>query len=221
MVDLESLCTDLYTDTRQFYPVVRAECEDLGYQILMGPPRAKPSLLFIGFQPGGSHKPGKNLKSALQEREYGSEERWPPQSEYLTETWRLATILRDMFGTTLLEDCVGMNAIFFRSPNVAEYSKVPRQTREAIADFCLPRVRKIAGAMEPKLIVAIGLGTLGLFDKDASPITSLNSARVIAKRGNIDGLPAIGTLHLSGAHISNSDRAQIRDCVLNTIGRAN
>jgi hypothetical protein len=209
---LENYCSDIYAETKVFYWPIHDDCGQQGYQILLGPPLNEPPLLFLGYQPG------RGLKSPEEERSYGSEDRWPAQSEYVTESWRLAQNLRGMFGAELLSRCVGLNAIFVRSPTMAAYGQINRQIRLAIAEFCLSRVEKIVRTMRPKLVVAVGLGTLRLFDCEGERLTSSVSGRLIAQRGEIGSYPALGTLHLSGARISNSDRQQIRDHILNTAG---
>ena len=59
----------------------------------------------------------------MEESEYGSEDRWPPKSEYATEPWTLAKRLRDMFGKEFIGGCVGLNAIFVRAHSMKNYSE--------------------------------------------------------------------------------------------------
>jgi uracil-DNA glycosylase len=152
----EEVCSRIYKETNDFYvkimPNLAKNKADLGFQILYGPPFAETRIFFIGYQPG------KGTKTPEQERNDGSEDRWPPICEYATESWRLASNMRRMFGKTLLESCVGINAIFFRSWKIQNYcDHVDADIRARIEEFCLPRVAEIVRAIRPKVVVAIGL----------------------------------------------------------------
>jgi hypothetical protein len=207
--EVEVLCRTIYADTKLFYKAIAARCENLGFQILYGPPFLEAPILFIGYQPGTG------LKSPEEEREYGSEDRWPGRCEYATEDWVLAKNMRRMFGTELLEHCVGMNAIFFRSPDIEHFrTHIDHKLRQEMTGFCLHRVTKILEALRPKTVVAIGFETLALFGETTRVLTNEKSGRVLARTGVIAGRQATGTLHLSGAHISKSDRLAIARHIL-------
>ncbi len=152
---------------------------------------------------------GKGCKTALEERAYGSEDRWPPKSEYVTECWTLAKRLREMFGEEFIERCVGLNAIFIRAHSMKNYSELDRAHRSKIEEFCLPHVETMVNAIQPKLVVAIGFATLDLLDVDVVGTTKNEKGRVLTKRGEIFGRDALGVLHLSGAWISKQDRETI------------
>jgi uracil-DNA glycosylase len=199
----EEICQSIYQRTKSFYGEISEGRDDVGFQILYGPPNFKAPILFIGYQPGAG------TKSALEEREYGSEDRWPRQSEYMTESWPLARQLLRMFDKQLIEKSVGMNAIFLRANKIASYHKnFDRQLRTQIEQFCIPRVEQIVEAIQPTLIVAIGFATLRLFCAGAIDMTN-KKGRVLTLTGKIAGRDALGVLHLSGARISKSDRAAI------------
>src|SRR5208337_1306434 len=155
----EEICRQLYTDTKYFYrKISKGRKDDPGFQILYGPPFFHAPVLFIGYQPG------KGCKTALEERAYGAEDRWPPKSEYATECWPLAKRLREMLGKEFIEKCVGTNAIFVRSNNIEDYrKKFDTGLRTDIKEFCLHCVEKMVNAIQPTLIVAIGFATLDLF----------------------------------------------------------
>jgi hypothetical protein len=206
---VEAVCRSIYRDSKDFYQRIANQCENLGFQILYGPPFANTPILFIGYQPGTGSK------SPEEERLYGSEDRWPSVCEYATEDWPLAKNLRRMFGRELLKQCVGLNAIFMRSPNAEHFRKrVERKTRQEIKQFCLPLVGKIVETLRPKTIVVIGFETLSLFGESSPILRSERKNRVLAKAGKVAGREAIGTLHLSGAHIHRSDCAAIATHVL-------
>jgi hypothetical protein len=204
-------CKAIYVKVRSRYEDLIPDHAKLGFQILYGPPHAKPPILFIGYQPGGG------LNDYAIEQVKGSQESWPAVCEYATATWRLAKWLQSMFGVQLLNQCVGLNAIFYRAPSIETYRKNIRpDQRKAIQEFCLPLANEIISICQPKCIVAIGFETLGLFGENAPDLQN-EKGRVLTRVGNIFGQEAIGTLHLSGAQISTADRARIRDRILGNV----
>ena len=209
----EEICRQLYTDTKYFYrKISKGRKDDPGFQILYGPPFFHAPVLFIGYQPG------KGCKTALEERAYGAEDRWPPKSEYATECWPLAKRLREMLGKEFIEKCVGTNAIFVRANSIADYENVSRGLRTEIEEFCRTQIKEMVGAIEPKLIVAIGFATLDLFGGGGAGGTG-DRGRVLTKTGKIFGRDALGVLHLSGALISKRDR-EIIACHIRSRGLA-
>ena len=205
---LNQACRAIYQETKAFYSEIASDCSNLGFKILYGPPLIKPPILFIGYQPGGAEE------DCARTVANGAHEGWPSKLEYTVNNGQLDRNMCAMFDTSRLVKCVGLNAIFIRSPNVQRYRKtVPRSTREKIEAFCLPRVRQIVAMIEPQCIVAIGLGTLDLF---CTPTADLFNpkGRPLTRVGQIEGHKAIAVLHLSGARISTVDRNRIRDRVL-------
>ena len=206
--DLDETCRAIYTETKGFYSEVAQACGNLGFKILYGPPIDQTPILFIGYQPGGGPK------DCARELASGAHDRWPPVSEYAMQPWKLAVQMRSMFGATLLERCVGVNAIFIRAPSGDEYRKnVDAISRRKIETFCLPRIERLVAAIQPQRIVSIGFEALALFG-GGEPDLKNEKGRVLTSVGQISGQQVIATLHLSGAHISNADRARIRDRVL-------
>jgi hypothetical protein len=200
------VCREVVEATHTAYRRHHASLGERGYHVMYGPPKTESPILFIGYQPGGSHRTDDHLRDIP--RTY-----WPEVSYYATESWRLAAIMRAMFGETLLRDCTGLNAIFFRSPNVATYaSEVPLQLRRELADFCLAQATRVVAALRPKMVVGIGFESLRLFGPTNPALNSANG-RVLVEAGDIGATPAFATLHLSGARISTSDRAAIASFV--------
>ena len=120
-----------------------------------------------------------------------------------------------MFGRELLQECVGVNAIFARSPSLEHYRKhVTLELRRKIEKFCLVQITEMVETLRPRVVVVIGFETLALFGKSKSILKSERSQRVLAKTGSIAGRETIGTLHLSGAQISTPDRAAIASHIL-------
>jgi hypothetical protein len=197
------VCRQIYRETKSFYGEICKGKDDCGFQILYGPPFFRTPILFLGYQPG------RGTKSPLQERLDGSEERWPLRSEYATEDWPLAKRLRESLDEELIERCVGLNAIFVRSDNMAKFRRqFDLALRLKIQKFCLSRVEKMVNAIQPLRIIAIGFATLGLFCSSVAGRAN-ESGRVLTRMGKIAGRPALGILHLSGARISKQDRETI------------
>jgi hypothetical protein len=119
-----------------------------------------------------------------------------------------------MFKRQYLAHCVGMNAIFLRSPTAGDYKRdFDKTTRAKIEGFCFARVGQIIEAINPLKIVAIGLDTLKLFGPTMADLKN-EKGRTLTAVGKIAGRRAIATVHLSGARLSNADLDLIRDRVL-------
>lgn len=206
----EKVCRDIYRETQIFYNELKPHLGDgaQGFQILYGPPVFEPEIFFIGYQPG------RGCKTPDEERAYGSECRWPPKSEYVTECWPLARRLREMF-PSFLEQCVGLNAIFVRADDIQSYKKnVTPEYRRKIAGFCLPRVIRIINAIQPKRIVTIGFDTLTLFMDGKRGVPGMRRDRgsnPLTRVGQIAGREAVAVLHLTGAWPSRDERRRITD----------
>lgn len=205
---LETHCRKIYREAQSFYAEIAPACDNLGFQILYGPPVFRPPILFLGYQPGGGRA------DYAAELKKGSQDGWPSKCEYATEPWHLAKWLRKMFGVEILERCVGLNAIFVRSPNIETYRKTVQPVfRQQVERFCLPHVERIIELIQPQRVVSIGFETQALF---SLPVPDLQNdkGRTLTKIGRIAGQQSIATLHLSGARISTIDRDRIRDRVL-------
>jgi hypothetical protein len=202
--EIDTFFRNVYEQTNSFYDTIKSGMGEaaLGFKILYGPPFANPPLLFLGYQPGGDKEDKINEKSE-----------WPSNCEYATESWPLARQMQKMFGKETLEKSVGINAIFFRAPSVEKYKEINPELRKRISNYCIPQVKQIIRAIKPQKIVAIGLDTLMLFDTSTTDIKN-EKGRTIAKLAQIAGYPTIGTLHLSGARISNEDRDLIAQYTL-------
>ena len=208
MSHLTESCQTIYRETKEFYAQIAEDCGNLGFKILYGPPLLNPPILFIGYQPGGG------AESYEEELKSGAHDGWPQVCEYATENWKLAKTLQRMFGVELLEKCVGLNAIFIRSPSVNVYNAtLTPSLRIQINRFCLSRVDEMIKLMEPQRIVLIGFETLNLF---GGGIVSLQNekGRTLIKTGKVADREVMATLHLTGAQISSVDQSRIRDIIL-------
>ena len=113
-----------------------------------------------------------------------------------------------MLGKELLEQCVGVNAIFAWSPRSEYYRKnVELKVRREIEKFCLLQITEIVETLCPKTVVVMGSETLALFGKSKSVLKGERSQRELVRSGRVAGRQATGTLHLSGAFISALARA--------------
>jgi hypothetical protein len=201
--NIESHCKRIYQEANAFFEK-RSIAAEFGLKILYGPPYYEPPILFIGYQPGGG------ALDFARETARVSDTPWSGECEYATRDYPLADHLRNIFGVDFLAKCVGLNAIFVRSPRMRTYVGIDRAMRKEIETFCVARANRIVDIIKPKKIVVIGFAALGLFDRGTVDVTS-PKGRVLTKIGEVAGHPAIATLHLSGAHISACDRKRIGD----------
>lgn len=205
-----ALAKSIYARTSLWYGQMkrRANGATYGYKILYGPPYVGAPILFIGYQPGGSGNDADKGKQS------GERTGWPEICEYATAKWPLARQMRYMFGEDTLKRCVGLNAIFLRSPSIQEYRRTfDAQARAAVWQFCRQRVEEIIAVLQPQRIVLIGFSTARLFGAFIPDLLN-QDRRVLTRIGCIAGQSAIATLHLTGAQISSSDRCAIKERIL-------
>jgi hypothetical protein len=198
-------CREIYLQANRFFDSLESPME-FGFKLLNGPPLFSCPILFIGYQPGGG------VDAFAIEKARRSDQTWPPVCEYATEQWILAKRMQKLFYVKYLETCVGMNAIFVRSPTVRRYRLLDRRLRKTIEEFCVARVYEFIDAIRPQRIVAIGFATLNLFGGGKDDLTNV-TGRVLTKNGTIAGRKAIAMLHLSGARIAELDPLRIAERV--------
>ena len=86
----EEVCLQIYEDAKSFYgEISKGRTDDCGFQILLGPPHFQAPILFLGYQPG------RGTKSPSEERDYGSEDRWPPRINMPPSLGLSQTLARD------------------------------------------------------------------------------------------------------------------------------
>ena len=192
-------------ETHEFYRDNYKGLANHGYSIAYGPVYSRPPVLFLGYQPGGRHTTEQHLTLLPTETP-------PSTSYYATDGWPLASNMRTMWPHGLLARATGLNAIFFRSPSIDEFSTISRDTLRRAKNFSVPRASKLIEAIDPIVIVGIGFATLRLFG-EAEPVLCNGRGRTLIRQGVIAGRPAFGTLHLSGARISTADRQAIADFI--------
>jgi hypothetical protein len=203
----EEIVRAIEAETHDYYRRHHADFRDRGYHVMYGPPIRGAPILFAGYQPGGPQRTDDHRRSA-------GAGAWPALPYYATEDWPLALRLQAMFGTELLRRCTGLNAVFFRSPKIATYAnEVSVARRRDAAIFSVERATRLIAALGPKLVVAIGLTSFRLFGPTTSSLANARG-RTLLIEGAIAGVPAIGTLHLSGARIASIDRNAMADAIL-------
>ena len=206
------VCRRVIDETHAFYCEYHSELGDRGYEVLYGPPIERAPVFFLGFQPGGQH--------TTQDHAHAVPSRyWPEKSYYATEEWKLARELQAMFGSKFLTRCTGANAMFFRSPSMADfYSEVPGNVLVKCDQFCQAKLREMLDCLQPLAIVCIGFATMRRFGLTA-PILANAKGRSLIEEGTVLGFPALATLHLSGARIASEDRRLIADFISAQIKR--
>lgn len=206
-----TVCQRAYDSTREL-PVLKDPA--IGFEILLTPPRRKPPLLLIGYQPG-------NAKSDMpieEARNRGFEKTWPSTHTIVDGKYRLAARLRALFeeAPDTLRESVALNAIFIRHRDVEGYHKAYSQsTRDDIQQFCLGHVKNITEGLDPQHVLVIGLSTFALFDENPSADhKSETTKRSLYKRGHVFGREALAIPHLSGSRITREDFSEIKRAVL-------
>ena len=137
-----------------------------GYRLFYAPVRLQPDLLIIGVNPGGG------------EADFLPEHRHTAPREghaYLDDRGRLAKRMRDLGAALGNDDVVGsvaLNINFFRTQNAVEWENVPN--RRALETFCQNMLGDIVAKLQPKAILAFGLGTFDtLLARGAHPVVHL------------------------------------------------
>lgn len=209
----EQVVRAVEVETQAYYRENHADFQDRGYHIMYGPPLPRAPILFMGYQPGGDQRTNDHRREQVGGR-------WPAVSFYATEDWTLARSMRAMFGADLLKRCTGLNAIFFRSPNIRVFEReVSLHRRRDATRFAVERVARVVAALQPKLVVAIGFKSLRLFGPTEDVLVNARGRSLIIG-GAVAGVAALGTLHLSGARIASLDRAAIARTIIEATGAA-
>jgi hypothetical protein len=197
VTDAKDFCHKIYALTRKRYAEVQPDLglAALGYRILYAPPTVGAPYLFLGYQPAGT--------------EAESDETWPEQNFYTMKNWRFSKRVRSIWGAELVNNCTGLNAIFFRAPSVAAWLRVEKPLRRELEEFSIHHAEEIVRILRPKCLVVIGLGTFNRLLK-GQPCLFGERGRVLAKKGYLWGCQTIGTIHITGARINNVDRDHLR-----------
>jgi hypothetical protein len=198
----EELCRRVYAETQELN---RKLGLPLGFRILYGPPIANAPILFLGYQPGGGADEAR--AGSLE----GQMEGWRERFVYASAAWPLAERLREVFGAALLRECTGLNAIFFRSPNMAHWQDQPPDIREKAERFCLERAEQIVRALRPERIVTIGIRTFDLLGGYSGRVEIAGAYLTLLKVGRIWDRPAFGMVHVTGAQPTARDRKRLQD----------
>ena len=208
--DIFAVCRQIYEQTHALYERLQPQFMGRGHgiKILGSPPRERPDIMFIGYQPGGNFE-NDTLERRLAVGENWPEE-WPPMVEFAAADWQLAAKMRGLFPIETLLNSVSLNAIFLRFPKAAIYRQTLNQhARRELESFCMASVRKMIGAMSPVRIVAIGFETADLFGA-AQPVLFGERGNALAKRLLIEGVEATAIIHVTGARVSSLDLHSLR-----------
>lgn len=207
--DLQSVCAEAYAQTRDI-SLFRDNAK-LGFEIFLTPPRLRPPILFIGYNPGDAS----NNTPIDEARAKGYEDRPPAENELATakKDYRLATQLQKMFEYDLLSECVALNAVFIRTRSIDDYLRLDADKREELQEFCFSMVRKLVDAMDPERIVVLGFRTLDLLQAEwTKDCTSPKKNRQLTRWTQVFKRQALAILHPS-ARISSDDLKLMADRV--------
>ncbi|MFD1612768.1 hypothetical protein ACFSCW_13250 [Sphingomonas tabacisoli] len=182
-----------------------------GFSILSGPPAHRPPLLVIGANPGfGANDHGPDVEIC-----------WPTTSYIGSATWPLAGKLRYIFERAgkggLLDHALQTNFLFFKSSSLKKESRyrwfnLPGHLRSKLEGICAAELFELISMIEPRLILVLGLDP---FDTYATGVDTVlrdrNGKRRLLVKGYIAGLPAVATLHPTGAQVANEDWMRVSD----------
>jgi len=214
----EQICQEITQDTDKLYrdtviPALEALADEKddpnlgpsGYEVIYGPPIVNAPAFFIGFQPGGGVDHGEWAQ--LAERNPV----WPAQTSYAIQEWKLARVMRGIYGADFLHTCTGSNRQFFRASSDKTYEMWPRDLRDKTAEFSRAQLSKLIQALAPRKIVFIGKRAMPSLVEDATTTLSGANGRFLLGKGTFQGISAIGSIHLTGARVSAEDRTLIGD----------
>lgn len=193
----------VYRETREYYDRHQIALEQRGFRILYGPPIHNARYLFLGFQPGGE----------TSEAETGQHDSWGDESWYLTAKLRkdvLARKIREAFEVTSANH-VGLNAVFFRSPNMKRWHEVACHAE--LERFSICKAKTIVRTLEPQNVIVIGFGTAQRLCPEWKTETvriSKRGTRLITE-GSLWGCPAYAIPHLSGARVGATDLRTLKE----------
>ena len=208
--EIDAICRNIYKNTRKCSPITHLLGEEFGFEILMGPPFNETPVLFIGYQPGNW------ALSVAEARSAGYESSWVvnSKSQYATENWRLAIKLREIFkpaNMELLEESVGLNAVYVRSKNIQHYNRsVSLEDRKLIQNYCFNCNKEIIQLIKPKKIIVIGFGTMDVFGPSTADLLGHDN-RCLTKLGIICDQEVLAVRHLTGARFTSDDYALTAD----------
>ncbi len=207
---LEETANRIYAETEVFYNKMASAMGPaaLGFKILYGPPKVRAPVLYLGSQPGGG------AHDALIGERQGERKTWPQRFEYCVSSYDLAQRARETWTSKLLDESTGMNANFFRSPGDKEWKLVPKEVRQQIEAFCLPRAQELVLAHKPQKLIVIGISQFNQLSDKAIPVRTLECSQTsrgrIVVEGMIWGIPAQGVKHLTARWTTPDDRSKIR-----------
>jgi hypothetical protein len=199
MTETERAIRRIHDDVQSFDTVIgnRLGSAHLGYEFLYAPPVPRPPMLFVDYQPLGGGDLGQGT-----ERPPKGDFPWPSQSEYGLKPPpdRLAQRLQKAFGADLLEQCSGLNTIFWRSPRETVISVAGGKHLWAeIERFSIERMREVLHIIKPELLVVLGQKAAKMLVRYFNCRQRASAGVPVAWIAEIDGFPAYGVPHPSAA----------------------
>jgi len=191
-----------------------------GFSVLSGPPIERPQVMIIGANPG----------FGVDDDQPCVEETWPARSYIQDAQWPLARKIRAIFAeagrSSHLERAVQTNFLFFKSSTIkfADDSRYPWEAvasgvRTKLERWCADEVEELVGALEPEIVLVLGIAPFDVHVRDASTVLMDRSGRRrLLAAGRIAGRPAVGILHPTGAQVAGADWSRVAAVLAERIG---
>jgi hypothetical protein len=111
--------------------------------------------------------------------------------------------MQKIWGSEYLEQCNGLDAIFFRARSMTEWYRLNPGLRQDLEEFSKERAKRLVDLLNPQQLVVIGLSTFAAIGEISCTVVP-GSCRLVVN-GTVWGRPALGTAHLSGARLKDKD----------------
>lgn len=189
-----------------------------GIKVFYSPVTSRPSLLIIGYQPGGDEEDFKKESKADFEK---GDFRLPEANEYIERDYLLAEKVKDLFGfkggMDILKKSVVFQLIFFRAPSIDVWIQEAGGLRREMEDFCFQKVEEILRKIEPKRILVLGMGTYDALKKifggdceERNCLPRRKTGERMCVRASFGGHEILAVMHPSGARIKKEDRLKMQ-----------
>ena len=221
----EDICRAITLETDQFYrtrvvPALEALADEhddpslgpAGYTVLFGPPLTECQAFFVGFQPGGGPEHAEDAQPGEREP------MWPEPTSYAEQNWKLAHVMRGIFGAGFLRQCTGANRQFFRAASDAVYAMWPLDLRVQTQEFSAFRLARIVETLTPKKVVFVGKRAFFSLVPNAATVAHDAKDRFLIGQGTYNGVPAIGCIHLTGARMKTENRLLVEQHLRRFVG---
>lgn len=210
----ENITKEIYLEYKDKYPFWKH-----GIKVFYSSVVVKPPLMIISYQPGGTEKNFAEEEKTLFEK---GDFQLQSFNSYTETSHPMSRKIQNFFNFTggfeLLKTSVVFPLIFFRSPSVTEWRKIPRLTRIKMEEFSFLKVKEIVNTLQPQRILVLGIETYEQLKDILPPIKkelvlhrrqSNGERMVITSQAGEYKLFAV--IHPSGARISTVDWDIIRE----------